>query len=105
MIVLEAIVQKAISPAIITGYSGIMSAVGNNFQTNMSEEEILSIIKRQLEEGGDWNISQQNVIGSGGTDWTPANGFNAYVMYPDLTSVDNALTNIQAVVDGKNIQP
>ena len=69
------------------------------------EEEILSIIKRQLEEGGDWNISQQNVIGSGGTDWTPANGFNAYVMYPDLTSVDNALTNIQAVVDGKNIQP
>lgn len=105
MIVLEAIVQKAISPAIITGYSGIMSAVGNNFQTNMSEEEILSIIKRQLEEGGGWNIIQQNVIGSGGTDWTPANGFNAYVMYPDMASVDAALANIQAVVDGKDIQP
>lgn len=104
MIVLEAIVQKALSPAIITGYSGIMDAVGDNFQTNMTKEEMTSIIKNQIDFGGSWNIVQQSVTGEGGTDWTPANGFNAYVMYPDQYSVDVAVANIQAVMNGQIVE-
>lgn len=101
MIVLEGIIQKATSPAIITGYSGIMEAVGDSFQTNMTKDEMTSIIKAQLDNGGSWNIQQQSVTGEGGTDWTPANGFNAYVMYPDQASVDAALANIKAVMAGQ----
>lgn len=101
MIVLEGIIQKATSPAIITGYSGIMEAVGDSFQTNMTKDEMTSIIKDQLDNGGSWNIQQQSVTGEGGTDWTPANGFNAYVMYPDQASVDAALANIKAVTAGQ----
>lgn len=103
MIVLEAIISKATSPSIISGYSGIMDAVGNSFQTNMTLNEMTSIVKEQLDKGGSWNIVQQSVTGEGGTDWTPANGFNAYVMYPDATSVANALAVIQQVFDGKEI--
>lgn len=101
MIVLEAIIDKAISPSIITNYSGIMSAVGNSFQTNMTTDEMSSIVKKQLDNGASWSILQQGVTGEGGTDWTPANGFNAYVMYPDQTSVSTALANIQMVMDGE----
>lgn len=103
MIVLEGIIQKATSPAIITGYSGIMEAVGDSFQTNMTKDEMTSIIKDQLDNGGSWNIQQQSVTGEGGTDWTPANGFNAYVMYPDQTSVNTALANIKAVMAGQTV--
>lgn len=104
MIVLEGIIAKATSPAIITGYSGIMEAIGENFQTNMNKDEMTSIIKDQLDSGASWNIVQQSVTGAGGTDWTPANGFNAYVMYPDQTSVDTALANIKTVVDGGTVE-
>lgn len=103
MIVLEGIISKATSPAIITGYSGIMNAVGSSFQTNMTKDEMTSIIKDQLDNGGSWSIQQQSVTGGGGTDWTPANGFNAYVMYPDTDSVNTALANIKTIMDGGNI--
>lgn len=104
MIVLSAIIDRSISPAIITGYSGIMETVGETIQTNMTKEEMTSIIKNQLENGGNWNIIQQSVTGDGGTDWSPANGFNAYVMYPNQESVDTALTNIQTIVDGGTVE-
>lgn len=103
MIVLEGIIKKAISPAIITGYSRIMETVGNNFQTNMAQKEMTSILKKQLDEGSKWQFEQQSVTGKGETAWTPANGFNAYVMVPDTTSMQVAISNIQAVMGGKAI--
>lgn len=103
MIVLEAIIDKAISPTIISAYSDIMSAVGDTFQTNMTADEMSSIVKKQLNDGASWTVQQQSVTGSGGTDWTPANGFNAYVMYPDQTSVDTALANINTIMDGGSV--
>lgn len=103
MIVLEGIIKKAISPAIISGYSDIMKTAGENFQTNMSQKEITSIIKKQLDEGSKWQFQQQSLSGKGKTAWTVANGFNAYVMIPDNNSVKAALINIQRVMDGKDI--
>lgn len=104
MIVLEAIIQKAISPAIITGYSGIMETVGSNFQTNMEKNEMTSIIKDQLNNGGSWTITQQSVTGEGADSvWSPANGFPAWVMYPDQTSVDTALANIDTIAKGGTV--
>lgn len=98
MIVLEAILDQAMSPAIITGYSGIMDAVSNNFQTNMTKEEMTSIIRRQINEGGDWTFTQQSVNGEGSTDWCPANGTYSYVMIPDQTTLDAAIAQIQNVM-------
>lgn len=102
MIVLEAILNQALSPAIISGYTGIMEAVSENFQTNMSKEEMTSIIRRQLDEGGAWTVTQQSLNGSGGTDWCPANGTYSYVMYPDEATLSDAKNQIQAVMkEGK----
>lgn len=102
-VVLKGIINKAISPSIITNYMGIMSAVGNSFQTNMSNDEITSLINDQIDSMSGWEISNYAVQGTGGTDWTPANGFNAYVMYPDTATVEQAKQLIQDVYDGKEI--
>ncbi len=99
MIVLEAILDQAMSPAIITGYSGIMDAMSENFQTNMTKAEMTSIIRRQIDEGGNWTITQQSVNGEGSTEWCPANGTYSYVMIPDNTTVSAAIQKIQAVMN------
>lgn len=99
MIVLEAILDQAMSPAIITGYSGIMDAMSENFQTNMTKAEMTSIIRRQIDEGGDWTITQQSVNGAGSTEWCPANGTYSYVMIPDDATVSAAIQKIQAVMN------
>ncbi len=101
MTVLSAIIDKATSPAIITGYSSIMSTVGDTFQSNMDSDEMMSLIKMQLNEGGSWNITSQSVDGSGANSiWSPANQTYSYMMYPDMDSVNAALLEIQKVMDG-----
>lgn len=105
MLVLSAIIDKATSPAILTGYSGIMSAVGDSFQSNMDSDEMTSLVKKQISDGGSWNVVQQTVTGTGGNGiWSPANQSYSYMMYPDMDSVNQALVNIQKVMDGEIIQ-
>lgn len=95
--VLKAMIDKAISPAIITNYLDVLEAISGTFQTNMSEKEINDLIKMQLNDMRGWSIVSDQLSGTGGTDWTPANGFNAYVCYPDGTSLDRVLGKIKTI--------
>lgn len=103
MIVLEAIFKKATSPAIITGYAGIMDAVSGNFQTNMSQSDITSFIKMQINSMAGWEIKQISVSGVGETTYSPANGFDSYVMVPDMNTVNNATTLINKMMNNEQI--
>lgn len=102
MMVLSAIIDKVSSPAILTGYSGIMSAVGNSFQSNMDFDEMTSIVKKQINDNSDWTVIQQSITGVGESGiWSPANQSYSYMMYPDMDSVNQALVNIQKLMDGE----
>lgn len=101
MRVLTAIIQKAASPAIVTNYASMMDAVGGSFQTNMSQGEMNSLIKMQLGDMGGWNIKQYSLNGVGETNWSPANGFNSYVMVPDQATVQTANALINKVINGE----
>ncbi|MGN1343215.1 MAG: LCP family protein [Traorella sp.] len=102
--VLKAMINKAISPSIITNYLSFLEAIEGSFQTNMSENEINDLIKMQLNDMKEWNIVSDALTGKGGTDWTPANGFNAYVMYPDETSLERILGKIWLIKENKVIE-
>lgn len=99
--VLSGIINKVTSPSIIGNYMGLMSAVGGTFQTNMSDSDISSLVNMQLSDMSGWNITDYAVSGTGGTDWTPANGFNAYVMYPDTNTVTKAKQLIAQLKNGE----
>lgn len=99
----EAMINKAISPTIITNYTSIMNAVSGSFQTNMSQKEMTSLIKMQLNDMKGWDIKQIQVSGKGATMWTPANGFNAYVMVPNDECVENAKKLIEKIDSGEVI--
>lgn len=103
MIAVEAMINKAISPSIITNYSSIMNAVSGSFQTNMSQKEMTDFIKQQLNDMKGWDIKQIQVSGSGSTLYSPANGFNSYVMVPNEATVENAKKLIDKIDSGELI--
>ena len=104
MRVLTAIINKITSPAIITNYSSVLDAIADTFQTNMNEDEIKAIINMQLDDMAGWNIKQISVSGTGGSDWTPANGFNAYVAYPNMDSVHEAVEMMRKIEKNEIIE-
>lgn len=103
MRVVEAMINKALSPAIITNYTSIMGAISDSFQTNMSQKEMTSFIRAQIDDMSGWDIKQIQVSGEGTTTWSPANGFNAYVMIPDEACVQNAVKLINKINSGEVI--
>lgn len=101
MRVLTAIIHKITSPSILTNYASTLDAISDTFQTNLSEHDIKAFINMQLNDMKGWNVKQISVDGNSGTDWTPANGFNASVVYPDMKSVKAAVDKIKAVENGE----
>lgn len=101
-IVLSAIINKCTSPAILTGYMGIMDSLSDYFETSMSQEQIASLVKMQLDDGAKWNIISSAVIGTGDENTCYSAGDQMlYVMNPNYNVVNKAAEYIQAVKDGE----
>ena len=103
--VIDGIVRKATSPAIITGYSKILNSLKDTFQTNMTDNDIQKLIKMQLNDMASWNITSYSLDGSDGSDYTysyPSS--KAYVMIPYEDSVNEAQNLIDRVIAGEVLE-
>lgn len=101
MMVLEAMIQKAMSPAILTGYAGIMSSLQDSFITSMPSGDITSLIKMLLQDSSGWNIVTANAGGTGSTQYCYSLGSAASVVIPDENSVAQIKTQIQSLYNGE----
>lgn len=104
-IVLKAIINKCTSPAILTGYMGIMDSLSNSFETSLSQSQISSLVRMQLNDGASWDIMSSRVIGTGGNDYCYSlSGENTYyVMYPDYDSVNTVADFMNRIKNGETI--
>ena len=97
--VLEAMLNKMMSPAIITNYSSILDHIDGCFETNMTSDEITSLIKMQLSDMSSWDIQQIQLQGHGamltGGAYMP--GSRLYYMIPDEDSVSQCVAQIKEV--------
>ena len=100
--VLMGIVNKVTSPAIVTNYASIMDSMANTFSTTMSNDEITSLIKYQINNNPKWKIEQSMVDGTGDTLMCAELGDAASVMVPDQSTVKLAKDKINAVLAGKS---
>ena len=99
MLVLTAIINKLMSPALLKNPAEILDVVGSSMQTSISRNEITEAIAWQLGTGADWSISRQSVTGTGDSEQTfSMKGTNLYVMWPDEDSVSEAAEKIKAVM-------
>ena len=94
MRVITGIINKVLSPGIISNYSELMDKLHVSFQTNMADEQIISLVRMQLDDMSPWTIQQQSVNGNGQTLFSPIYGSDLYMMVPDDKSVENAKIKI-----------
>lgn len=103
--VITAMIKKMVSPAILTGANGIISSVSGNVETNMSEEQIQNLIRRQLADGASWSIKSMAAEGTGDNQYCYSYaGTPLYVMQPDQASVDSIKAAFDAVENGETLE-
>lgn len=104
--VLKALLEKAMSPSILTGYMGILDSLEDYFETNMSMDQITSLVKMQLADGSSWSIKSQSVTGTFGNEYCYSERSQRLsVMYPDEASVAKARKGILAVLGEEEMIP
>lgn len=104
MILIKAVLSQAMSPAILTNYSQIMDQISGNFETSIPYDMIAELVRKQLDEGGEWNVVTYSVNGTDGNEIPYSLSTEAYVMIPDYDTVEQAKSLIQQVRDGAVLQ-
>ena len=104
MAVIKAVINKAMSPAILSSYADLMESVAGNFETSMPYDMIAELVRDMLEKGGSWNIVSYSVNGSGDSRRPYSMSTNAYVMIPDQETVDTAIEKINQVMNGEVVE-
>ncbi len=104
--VITAMIKKMISPQMLVKANSIIDSVSGNVETNMSQEQIQSLIKTQLNKGGSWNIYSVAAEGTGGKDicYSAASSGPLYVTYPDEMSIANIQDLINRVEEGEVLE-
>ncbi len=97
---IKAIIKKACSPAILTAANDILDSVRDNIDMNVPEELIQNMIKKQLADGKEWEIVTMALTGTGSSDEPYSMpGFNAYVMIPNESSIEEIRQAIAAMYE------
>lgn len=96
---IEAILNKAMSPDILPNYAKLLKTASKNFQTNMSKKEITALAKMQLNDMSQWTIKYANAQGTGAMKTTYAyQSRKLYVCVPDYNSVEKITRRINKVL-------
>lgn len=100
--VITAMIQKAISPAILMGANELLATVSGNVDTNMTSEQIQNLIKSQLDDPQPWKIKSMAAEGTGDQQICfSAPGTPLYVTQPNYDSVNQIAAAIKAVENGE----
>lgn len=109
-LVIKAIVKKMCSPTVVMKLDGIFESVANSLETNMSSDEIRSLINMQIDDMASWDVLSYRLDGTddrvmefatiAGACPNP-NGLD--VMIPDETTIAKAQEYINTVMSGEKL--
>lgn len=104
--VLKALMDKALSPKIITNFDNVLSALEGTFETDMSGDEIRSLLNMQLNDMADWNIINVQIEGEyyDCYDTYSMKGIKSDVMKPFESHIERVRKLINKVEEGKEIK-
>ena len=103
MKVIKAIIAKMTSTDFLMNYTGVLDSLQGSFETSIPMDLISSIVRDQLSNGGDWNVVNYAVTGTGDTQIPWSMGTGAYVMWPNEDTVATATSLMQQVENGEII--
>jgi LCP family protein required for cell wall assembly len=104
--VLDGVIRKVTSSAIITKYTAILNSLKDTFQTNMTENDIQKLIKMQLNDMASWNITSYSLDGYDGEyEYTYSHPFQKlYVMHPYEDTITEGKSLIDRVYNGEVLE-
>lgn len=98
--VLTAILNKAMSPAILKNANEIIAKVGSSVETNMTDKEMAKFINMQLSDNAAWSI--ESVAASGSGDMLPCFSSGSqplYVMHPNFDVVKEISNKMKGILE------
>lgn len=102
--VIKLIVDKlSSSKSLIRNYDNILTALEGSFESNLSTDNITSLVQFQINDMRGWNFSTANLDGSTGME--PTYSFpksNLSVMYQNQNSINAAREAIEKVLNESN---
>lgn len=104
MAVIKGIIEKASSGSLLRNYDEVLESMGKYFKCSLTQEEITSLVKMQLDDKAEWNVKSFAVTGTGAKEYCYALKASNYVMIPDEVSVEHAKTLVQMVYDGEILE-
>ncbi len=97
---IEALINKALSPKIIIKYNSLLKALESSFVTNMKMDNLTDFIKKQIKDNKSWDIDSYSLDGTDGYQYTYSyKGAKSYVMIPDQETIINAKNKIKEVMN------
>lgn len=104
--VINAMIEKVCSSStILTKFDALLDSLKGSFQTNMGYEKMIEIVRMQITDGAEWNISSISVDGSGSLERTYSMGKTRLsVLIPYAGSINKAESMIKAVLNGEILE-
>ena len=62
--VIEGLLEKLKSPAVLLNYTQLLDSLSGKMDTSLSSTQIASLVKMQLNDGAEWNIISASVYGT-----------------------------------------
>jgi LCP family protein required for cell wall assembly len=102
---IRAIIDKVSSgTTVLTNYSAILDSMEGMFATNMTSEEMASLVRMQLTDMASWDVKTFSVSGTGSSQTTYSMPTKrSYVMYPDEAQVSYASSLVDKVMAGQRL--
>jgi len=106
MRVITAVIQKVTSDStnMLLHYNEVLDSLQGMFVTNLTSEDISSLVKMQLDDNRSWNVKSYAVTGKGGSEYTYSMpSMKAYVMFEDKDMVQKAASLVDKVMNGETL--
>ena len=97
--VVEAVIRKALSPSILSGYLDILESVESCIDTSVPYDLVADLVRWQLSENPQWEIESYSVNGSDAHSTTYSMNQSLYVMIPDESTVQEAQDKLASVAE------
>ncbi len=103
--VIEALIRKACTPAIITSYTSILDSLEGSFETNLSMDDITKLAKHQIDKMPSWSVTSNSLDGSDASEYTYSySGQKLYVMKPNEDSITKAKDLLSKIYAGELLE-
>lgn len=101
---IKGIFAKITTTAVLTNYQSLLDAVSDNFQTDISTNQIAALAAMQLSDGAEWHFTSYASYGDGGTRICNSyRGGELWVCFLKKDSVNRATELITRVLNGEHI--